>query len=360
MNNRPYKKNRNDRNDKNKRYSDKKNDRNNNRRFKRKTDDDNNRYGDKNNDRDNNRKYTRNSDDDSNNQDRNRNNNDRKFSGNNSDRRQDRNKGRRFDNNKNFKKKYTPNKNRFNKEPVNEDIRLNKYVANSGICSRRQADEYIEAGHVAINGVVVTDLGTKVTPNDVVTYKGEVLKGEKNVYFILNKPKNYISTVSDPKERYTVMEFFKDEVKERIYPVGRLDRNTTGVLLFTNDGDLTKKLTHPSSNISKVYLVTLNKDVAKNDMIQMAEGIELDDGQINVDAVYYFNDKNKSKVVVDIHSGRNRIVRRIFEHFGYDVKNLDRIEFAGLTKKDLMRGQWRPLSEKEVGFLKMLSGKVKI
>ncbi len=247
----------------------------------------------------------------------------------------------------------------YRKQPqkqVEEFIRLNKYIANSGVCSRRQADELIASGQIMVNGEIVRELGTKVKPTDKVEYKGKILKGEKNVYIVMNKPKDFITTIKDPKGRKTVMDLFKGQVKERIYPVGRLDRNTTGVLLFTNDGDLTKKLTHPEKRIPKVYLATLNKQLTKNDMIQIAEGIELDDGFINADAIYYFNEQRKDKVVIEIHSGRNRIVRRIFEYFDYEVKNLDRIEFAGVTKKDLKRGQWRFLSEKEVGFLKMLVG----
>ncbi len=261
---------------------------------------------------------------------------------------------------KNFKSKYNK---RYKKQEEAEEVvlpRLNKFIANSGVCSRRQADEYIEKGLITVNGEIVTDFGTKIKPTDVVKFKGKVLKGEENVYYVLNKPKNFITTVSDPKDRYTVMRFFEGKVKERIYPIGRLDRNTTGVLLFTNDGNLTKKLTHPSSNISKIYLVTLDKDVTKNDLVKMVEGIELEDGEISVDAAYYYSMDNKTKVVIDIHSGRNRIVRRIFEHFNYDVKNLDRIEFAGLTKKNLERGKWRKLTDKEIGFLKMLAGKAKI
>jgi len=310
------------------------NDRNRNNRNRNDNDRSRNRY---NNDRDDN--------------DRNRNRNDRDEN--------NRSRNRYNNNRKNFKPKNHSEKTEIEETTSNEPIRLNKYIANSGLCSRRQADEYIKAGHISINGEVVTDLGIKVKPTDKVFYKGNILKGEKNVYYILNKPKNFISTLSDPQNRFTVMKFFKGKVKERIYPVGRLDRNTTGVLLFTNDGDITKKLTHPSSNITKKYVVTLDKDVTKNHMVEMAEGIKLDDGDINVDAVYYFSDNHKNKVVVEIHSGRNRIVRRIFEHFGYDISTLDRVEFAGLTKKNLMRGQWRELSEKEIGFLKMLSGKIK-
>jgi 23S rRNA pseudouridine2605 synthase len=259
-------------------------------------------------------------------------------------------------------KKYIKKTKKFAKTPrkqkSDELIRLNKYIANSGVCSRRQADEYIKNGQITVNDEIVKDLGTKIKQTDVVKFKGNLLKGEKNVYIVMNKPKDYITTVKDPKHRKTVMDLLANQVKERVYPVGRLDRNTTGVLLLTNDGELTKKLTHPSGNVAKIYLVTTNKSVSKNDIIALVEGFELDDGFISADAAYYFSDKRKDKIVLEIHSGRNRIVRRMFEHLGYDVRNLDRIEFAGITKKDLKRGQWRYLSQKEIGFLKMLVGKL--
>jgi 23S rRNA pseudouridine2605 synthase len=260
---------------------------------------------------------------------------------------------------KRYNNKPKRHKKPYRKQPVqktDEFIRLNKFIANSGVCSRRQADELITSGQIKVNGEVVRELGIKIKRNDKVEYKGKILKGEKNVYIVMNKPKDFITTIKDPKGRKTVMDLFGDAVKERIYPVGRLDRNTTGVLLFTNDGDLTKKLTHPEKKIPKVYLVTLNKQISKNDILKIAEGIELDDGFISADAIYYFSQQRKDKVVVEIHSGRNRIVRRIFEYLDYEVKNLDRIEFAGITKKDLKRGQWRYLAEKEVGFLKMIVG----
>ena len=243
------------------------------------------------------------------------------------------------------------------KEP--EFIRLNRFVAQSGICSRRKADEFIQKGLVTVNGEVVKEMGVKVSKNDVIEYKGKRLAGEKLVYYIMNKPKNYITSVKDPQGRPTVMRLFKGNVKERIYPVGRLDRNTSGVLLFTNDGDLTKKLTHPKNQVDKTYVVTLDKPVTKNEIIQISEGIELEDGFISADAIYYYNGGMKNKVVIEIHSGKNRIVRRIFESLNFEVKNLDRIDFAGLTKKDLKRGQWRILDTKEVGFLKMNVGKIK-
>ncbi len=240
-----------------------------------------------------------------------------------------------------------------------EPVRLNRFISRSGVCSRRQADELIRKGLIKVNGKVVTELSTKVNRDDKITYKNRTLRGEKNIYLLLNKPKDYITTVKDTHERKTVMDFFDGRIKERIYPVGRLDRNTSGVLLFTNDGDLTTKLTHPKSKVKKKYVVTLDRFVIQNDMYKIAEGIELEDGFISADAIYYYNEKDKNKVIVELHSGRNRIIRRIFEHLEYKIKNLDRIEFAGLNKKDLKRGQWRHLETKEIGFLKMLAGKTK-
>lgn len=290
--------------------------------------------------------------------------NDNKKYGNKNEKRSDKKFDKKLD--KKFDKKYDKkyDKKKFVKKKIKEDkteennhVRLNKYIADSGVCSRRQADEYIEKGLISVNGKVVTELGTKVSVSDEIKFRGKVLKGEKLVYLVMNKPRDYISTVKDTHGRPTVIDLFKDKIKERIYPVGRLDRNTTGVILFTNDGDLTTKLTHPKKNIKKIYVVTLDKSVTQNDMYALAEGFELEDGFINADAVYYFNDKEKNKVIVEMHSGRNRIVRRMFEHLEYKVKNLDRTEFAGLNKKDLKRGQWRYLETKEVGFLKMLAGK---
>ncbi|MBO7134278.1 MAG: rRNA pseudouridine synthase [Bacteroidales bacterium] len=233
----------------------------------------------------------------------------------------------------------------------NEEIRLNKYIANAGICSRREADTYIQAGVVTINGEVVTELGTKVKPGDEVRFGGEIINPEKLVYILLNKPKNCVTTLDDPEERHTVMDIVKDACPERIYPVGRLDRNTTGLLLLTNDGDLTKKLTHPSYEKKKIYQVETDKNISKADLQAMADGIELEDGFIAVDAVSYVGD-SKNIIGVEIHSGRNRIVRRILEHFGYEVKRLDRVYFAGLTKLNLPRGKWRFLTEKEITILK--------
>ena len=236
-----------------------------------------------------------------------------------------------------------------------DTVRLNKYIANAGICSRREADKLIEAGSVKVNGQVVTQMGYQVKPGDVVSYGGETLSTEAKRYFLMNKPKGYITTVDDPQERKTVMMLIDGACRERIYPVGRLDRNTTGLLLFTNDGELARKLTHPSTMVYKVYQVELNKAVTRDDMKKMLEGIELEDGMIKVDDVQYAEGFNDKRVVgVALHSGRNRIVRRIFEHLGYEVHKLDRVIFAGLTKKDLPRGRYRELTDKEVGFLKMV------
>lgn len=233
--------------------------------------------------------------------------------------------------------------------------RLNKYISNAGICSRREADKLIEAGAVTVNGEVVTTLGFKVKEGDVVSYGGEVLRSEPKRYFLLNKPKGYITTLDDPQNRNTVMLLVQGCCKERIYPVGRLDKNTTGVLLFTNDGVLAKRLTHPSSNVYKIYQVECERPVTRADMQQMLDGIELEDGPIAVDDIQFQPDSKGGRVVgVAIHSGRNRIVRRIFEHFGYEVKKLDRCVFAGLTKKDLPRGHVRELTQQEVNFLLMV------
>lgn len=233
--------------------------------------------------------------------------------------------------------------------------RLNKYISNAGICSRRDADKLIEAGAVSVNGEVVTTLGFKVKEGDIVSYGGEVLRSEPKRYFLLNKPKGYITTLDDPQERNTVMLLVQGCCKERIYPVGRLDKNTTGLLLFTNDGEMARKLTHPSSNVYKIYQVECDRAVSREDMKQMMEGIELEDGPISVDDVQYQGDGRDRRIVgVALHSGKNRIVRRIFEHFGYEVKKLDRCVFAGLTKKDLPRGKVRELTQQEVNYLMMV------
>ena len=233
-------------------------------------------------------------------------------------------------------------------------VRLNKYIANSGICSRREADTFIENGLVSVNGVRVTELGTKVDPSkDEIRFNGSRIKGEKKVYLVMNKPKDFVTTLSDPHADRTVMDLIsKSMCPERVYPVGRLDKATTGVLLFTNDGDLADKLTHPKHQVRKIYHATLDKNLRKEDFDAILSGIELEDGPIAADALSYV-EGDKTQVGLEIHSGRNRIVRRIFEHLGYKVKKLDRVFFAGLTKKNLRRGAWRFLDEKEIGLLKM-------
>ena len=234
-----------------------------------------------------------------------------------------------------------------------EPLRLNKFLANAGVCSRREADEFIQAGLVTVNGEVVTELGTKILRTDEVKFHDAPVTLEKKVYVLLNKPKDYVTTSDDPQQRKTVMDLVKDVCPERIYPVGRLDRNTTGVLLLTNDGDLASKLTHPKFLKKKVYHVHLDKNLTSHDMDQIREGIQLEDGEIKADAIEYADDRDKSQVGIEIHSGKNRIVRRIFESLGYRVTKLDRVQFAGLTKKNLRRGDWRFLTEKEVDMLRM-------
>jgi 23S rRNA pseudouridine2605 synthase len=245
---------------------------------------------------------------------------------------------------------------KLEKKEENGPIRLNKYISNAGVCSRREADNLIKAGAVTVNGKVVAEMGYKINPGDVVNYGGGVIKSERKVYLLLNKPKDYITTMDDERGRKTVMELIKGATKERLYPVGRLDRNTTGLLLFTNDGDLTKKLTHPKYEVKKIYQVTLDKNLRGEDFQQIVDGMELEDGPIKVDDIQFAGDsKSRRELGIEIHSGRNRIVRRIFEKLGYEVIKLDRVFFAGLTKKDLPKGRWRLLDEKEVGWLKMLS-----
>ena len=234
-----------------------------------------------------------------------------------------------------------------------EPLRLNKFLANAGVCSRREADEFIQAGVVTVNGEVVTELGTKILRTDEVKFHDAPVSLEKKVYVLLNKPKDYVTTSDDPQQRKTVMDLVKDVCPERIYPVGRLDRNTTGVLLLTNDGDLASKLTHPKFLKKKVYHVHLDKNITAHDLQQIRDGITLDDGEIKADAVDYADERDKSQVGIEIHSGKNRIVRRIFENLGYRVTKLDRVQFAGLTKKNLRRGDWRFLTEKEVDMLRM-------
>ena len=235
----------------------------------------------------------------------------------------------------------------------NEPIRLNKFLANAGVCSRREADDFIQAGVVTVNGEVVTELGTKVLRTDEVKFHDTPVTPEKKVYVLLNKPKDYVTTSDDPQQRKIVMDLVKDACPERIYPVGRLDRNTTGVLLLTNDGDLASKLTHPKFLKKKIYHVYLDKNVTAHDMQQIAEGITLDDGDIKADDIQYADPVDKKQVGIEIHSGKNRIVRRIFESLGYKVTKLDRVQFAGLTKKNLRRGDWRYLTEEEVDRLRM-------
>jgi len=246
------------------------------------------------------------------------------------------------------------------REPVVSDgtIRLNKYISNAGICSRREADDLIAAGVISVNGNVVTTLGYKVQPTDIVKYNDAKLKSEKPVYLLLNKPKDFITTVDDPQNRNTVMSLIRNACKERVYPVGRLDRNTTGLLLFTNDGDLADKLTHPSFEVQKVYEVHLDKNLKREDLEVISKGVQLEDGIIMPDEISYSSD-SKSIIGIELHSGRNRIVRRIFEHFGYRVEKLDRVLYAGLTKKDLPRSKWRFLTDLELANLKMITGNKK-
>ena len=234
-----------------------------------------------------------------------------------------------------------------------EDVRLNKYISNAGVCSRREADKIIQSGRVTVNGLVVTEMGSRVHPQDKVEVDGKAVTLEEKVYVLLNKPKNCVTTADDPQCRTTVMDMVKDACRERIYPVGRLDRNTTGVLLLTNDGDLAARLMHPAFRKKKIYHVWLDKPVAEEDMEQIASCIELSDGEIHADALSYASDSDLSQVGIEIHSGRNRIVRRIFEHLGYQVRKLDRVYFAGLTKKNLPRGRWRYLNEEEVRNLRL-------
>jgi len=241
---------------------------------------------------------------------------------------------------------------KFNKDG---SMRLNKYIAHSGVCSRRDADGVIASGVIKVNGEVVTELGYKVQKGDKVSMNGKKLEAEKLQYVLLNKPKDFVTTTDDPQERRTVMDLIAKACEERVYPVGRLDRATTGLLLFTNDGDLAKKLTHPKHRVLKIYHVVLNKPLAKNDLLSIVEGFELEDGKINVDKVSYVEDvDSKMEVGIQLHGGRNRIVRRIFEHLGYDVVRLDRVAFGGLTKKDLPRGKWRHLTPREIEFLRMI------
>jgi 23S rRNA pseudouridine2605 synthase len=232
------------------------------------------------------------------------------------------------------------------------EIRLNRYIANSGVCSRRDADEHIKNGLISVNGAVVTDLGTKVTYDDDVRYKNKKLSAEKKVYILLNKPKDYVTTVEDPHAEHTVLELIGEGCPERVYPVGRLDKATTGVLLLTNDGDLAGKLTHPKYKRKKIYHVFLDKPVIKNDLFKITEGVEFDGITVAADAISYADPEDKSQIGIELHSGQNRVIRRMFETLGYKVKKLDRVYFAGLTKKNVARGKWRFLTDKEISMLK--------
>jgi len=231
-------------------------------------------------------------------------------------------------------------------------IRLNRFIANSGVCSRREADVLIKDGFITVNGKTVTDLGIKVSIRDDIRYKNKRLRAEKKVYILMNKPKGYVTTVEDPHADHTVLEIIGDAIPERVYPVGRLDKTTTGVLLLTNDGELTGKLTHPKYKRRKIYHVFLDNPVRKKDLLSLSEGIELDGETIVADSVAYADPDDKTQVGIEIHSGQNRVIRRIFEKLGYKVKKLDRVYFAGLTKKNLSRGKWRFLNDKEISMLK--------
>jgi 23S rRNA pseudouridine2605 synthase len=247
----------------------------------------------------------------------------------------------------------SPQPGAINQKPAIENMPLNKFIAHCGICSRRDAAEMVKLGKVKVNGVLITEPGHKVSQKDEVIVNGKKIFISKNlIYILLNKPKDYITTTDDPHGRKTVLDLISRATNERVYPVGRLDRNTSGVLLFTNDGELAQKLTHPSNEIKKVYAVTLDKPLDKKHFDEILKGIVLDDGPATVDVLAYADLKDKTQLGVEIHNGKNRIVRRIFEHFGYDVKNLDRVMFAGLTKKNVERGKWRFLNEKEVRELK--------
>jgi len=252
------------------------------------------------------------------------------------------------------KRRYKKPQKAGSKSPAEQsEIRLNRYIANTGICSRREADQYITAGLVSVNGKIINKLGIRVYPGDVVRFNGKILKNEKKVYILMNKPKDCITTVDDPGAKKTVLDLIGKNISERIYPVGRLDRNTTGVLLLTNDGELTLRLTHPSYTKKKIYHVFLNKNLTRSDLSRIANGIDLDDGFIKPDAIQFVDENDKTQVGIELHSGRTRIVRRIFETLGYRIRKLDRVYFAGLTKKGLQRGQWRFLTEKEINMLKM-------
>ncbi|MEM6844752.1 MAG: pseudouridine synthase [Bacteroidota bacterium] len=257
-----------------------------------------------------------------------------------------------------MKKKYSKSTKPSEKksDATNELIRLNRYIANAGVCSRREADKLIESGQIKVNGKVITELGTKVKRSDKVKYQGKILSPEKLVYVLLNKPKDFITTTDDPQERKTVMQLIANAAEERLYPVGRLDRNTTGLLLFTNDGELAERLTHPSYGVQKLYQVDIDKPISDEDFVQIEDGIVLEDGAAPVDEIGLVGPERTS-LGISLHIGRNRIVRRIFEHLGYEVIRLDRVMYAGLTKKDLPRGKWRYLRKAEVVKVKHLGRK---
>jgi len=251
------------------------------------------------------------------------------------------------------KRMTTPRSSQEKRDPGS--MRLNRYIANAGLCSRREADTYIATGCVTINGKIVSEMGHQVLPGELVSFNGRVISAEKKVYVLLNKPKGYVTTLEDPHADKTVMELIANACTERIYPVGRLDKSTTGLLLFTNDGDMTKRLTHPKYNRKKIYHVFCDRAVSKNHLQEIVDGVNLEDGFVVADSVSYVSEDDKKQVGIEIHSGKNKIVRRIFEHLGYKVDKLDRVYFCGLTKKDLPRGRWRYLTEEEVSLLKMTS-----
>ncbi|CAL2087952.1 pseudouridine synthase [Tenacibaculum sp. 190524A05c] len=257
-------------------------------------------------------------------------------------------------NKKQFNTRNKKSSNTSNKSNEDKGIRLNKYISNSGICSRREADTYIEHGSVTVNGQLMTEMGYKVQPGDEVRFDGTLISMEQKRYILLNKPKNYITTMEDDRGRKTVMELVGNATKERIYPVGRLDRNTTGLLLFTNDGELAKKLTHPKHNVRKLYHASLDKKLALSDLEKLRGDVVIEGKRVFIDAVSYVEGEKKTEVGIEIHSGRNRIVRKIFDHVGYHVTKLDRVIFAGLTKKNLPRGRYRELTQQEINNLKML------
>ena len=256
----------------------------------------------------------------------------------------------KFSPNKSNKKRLKPNP----RAKVDDSVRLNRYLANAGICSRREADKLIEAGVVEVNGKVVTELGTKVGPGDTVHYGGEKISTEKPVYILLNKPKDFITTSEDPQNRRTVLQLVNNACKERVFPVGRLDRHTTGVLLLTNDGKVTEKLTHPQNQIKKIYHVVLDKNLGSHDLAQIQEGVSVEGSVVHIDQISY-QGESKKELGIETHSGRNQIIRKVFAELGYTVTKLDRVFFAGLTKKNVQRGKWRFLTEQEIQYLKMLS-----